>query len=714
MKSSIDSVDARRLTRAYIIALALVALLTVTGQIIVQRSLSLLEGDTAAVNIAGRQRMLSQRIARLLMELGSSENDAQQLKLKRQHLEESLSQWQTSHCLFGDATTDLGVLILESPKARQYFNELTPYFDELVSIAKKSLKEQSSPSPLALDEVARIARLSDEFLAGMDRIVMCLDNDSRLRVSRVRWVESALMVATLVVLACEGWFIFQPAVMQLRANLLQQQRLGQQLILSKENAERANRAKTEFLARVSHELRTPLHAISGMLSIVRRSKLSKLQRQRIVLAGRSSVQLRRLVDDLLDVSTAESGASWQLRSKAVNVSRLIRHSVKMLQPLAKQKGLALECSLSSPEVHCLIDPFRLQQLLVNLLQNGITYTEQGRVTCSMRVESNKSVPRQEGLVIEISDTGYGIAEADQKRIFDAFVRLRERTTAPGSGAQLGLGLPIAAALAQSMGGQISLSSELGSGSTFAIHLPLIRCAAPSPKNPHNLLTSRQSEVAIEKISSSPLLIVDDTYENREVLKGYAELLHHPYVTASSSSEAEQLLNDQLCGIALVDYHLDKNNSLALLRKLTQCKCTIYVVTADVNLTLKSLPIDIEVERVLHKPLTFEKFRQLFSKGSLNNGQPNPDSFSELRKQLQVAFLARLPGELDQLRAAIELRNLPDIHFLTHRLKGSADTVGFPMLAGLFGKLEASGDNWEEVSTTYSQLLSVSGCPGSSS
>ena len=160
---------------------------------------------------------------------------------------------------------------------------------------------------------------SDSFLAGMDAIVTRLEQEARDRVNQLRWIENVLLFSTIAVLVCEGLFIFSPAVSSLSRSLTKLQCISDELEKAKATAEKANMAKTNFLARVSHELRTPLHAILGMLELVEQSKLLSDQRAKIRLANEASTSLLTLANDLTSTHT-KLKIAMPLRIKEVSVA----------------------------------------------------------------------------------------------------------------------------------------------------------------------------------------------------------------------------------------------------------------------------------------------------------------------------------------------------------------------------------------------------------
>jgi hypothetical protein len=345
----------KRLTILYMSALGLIALLTIFGQFLVQRSILQLEGDSRIVNIAGRQRMLSQRLTRHAFEIAfAKELDKSDEALQgdlMDMLRADLKTWTQNHAGLQDGSVPMNLPGNNSQDVQNLFDKLTPHFDALRTFFEFSPTQVISgqtvtTKPFDQQSRADISFHSDAFLSGMDKIVTQLEHEARDRVNRLRWIESALLLATILVLVCEGLFVFSPAVASLNRSLTKLHSTSQELEKARDVAESANRAKTDFLARVSHELRTPLHAILGMLGLVEQSKLRTDQRTKIRLANDASKSLLSLVDDLLDVASIEQGREQAIHVQTVDLRRLLTSTSEVMSPLAIAKGLQFQLNLS--------------------------------------------------------------------------------------------------------------------------------------------------------------------------------------------------------------------------------------------------------------------------------------------------------------------------------------------------------------------------------
>ena len=249
------------------------------------------------------------------------------------------------------------------------------------------------------------------------------------------------------------------------------EKTGSQLQKAKERAESANVAKTRYVVGISHELRTPLNAIFGYAQLLERDRsLLKPQLESVRVMRRSAEHLANLVDGLLDISRMESGL-FRLNPAPVNLPEFLDQIVDMMRPQAVSKGIEFHYQRTPllPR-YVTADAKRLRQILLNLLSNAIKYTPTGSATLNVRYAS-------EVATFEVIDTGIGIPKEDLDRIFEPFERGRMNATQiiPGTG----LGLTIAHLLTSLMGGELTVNSELGRGSTFRIRLLLSRAAESS-------------------------------------------------------------------------------------------------------------------------------------------------------------------------------------------------------------------------------------------
>jgi PAS domain S-box-containing protein len=250
-------------------------------------------------------------------------------------------------------------------------------------------------------------------------------------------------------------------------------RVEEALLRAKKQAEEASRAKSDFLAKMSHEIRTPMNSVIGMLRLVLLGALPGKQRERIQVAKDSAESLLWLLNDLLDLSRIEAG-KFALHEKEFSLKALIGNVFKEMELLADEKGLRLYRTIEDGVRDSAVgDPHRLKQILRNLLNNAVKYTQRGWVALRVRpvdghgMEAEREARRT--LLFEVSDTGIGIDEGCLESIFDFYEQGKHNSLSAEQGT--GMGLAICKKLAHQMGGSCWAESRRGEGSTFSVRLP---------------------------------------------------------------------------------------------------------------------------------------------------------------------------------------------------------------------------------------------------
>jgi signal transduction histidine kinase len=257
---------------------------------------------------------------------------------------------------------------------------------------------------------------------------------------------------------------------------------------------RANTAKSEFLANISHELRTPLNAIVGFVELLKDGVYGDLSPRQVPPVDRiaaSATHLRHLVDQVLDIAKIAAGR-LEVHAETIVLRPFVLNVASELESLVNERGLALSISIGTTLPRVRTDPTHLRQILVNLIGNAVKYTPTGSVTVRARlaghsgeaIGARRTTPedptlinrspdaRQPWIALQVADTGVGIAPANHARIFEEFEQVGAGPRGDSMHRGTGLGLAISRRLAQLLGGDISLESDLGKGSTFTVWLPV--------------------------------------------------------------------------------------------------------------------------------------------------------------------------------------------------------------------------------------------------
>ncbi|NNB58044.1 transporter substrate-binding domain-containing protein [Pseudomonas fragi] len=471
-------------------------------------------------------------------------------------------------------------------------------------------------------------------------------------------------------------------------DISERRHLLDELRAAKELADDANRAKSTFLATMSHEIRTPMNAVIGLLELtLKRADQGHLDRPSIEVAYHSAKDLLELIGDILDIARIESGR-LNLSPERVNLRNLAHSVIRVFDGLARQKNLTLSLQFhprgDAPDV--LIDPLRFKQILTNLVSNAIKFTRQGQVTLEINLLP-ASTPDHTELQLSVQDTGIGISDRDQARLFEPFAQAENSGQLALNGA--GLGLLICRSLCEMMGGTLELSSQVNVGTLVEIKLRL-------PTLPPCLSSAAHEPVINPAAHRLNVLVVDDHPANRLLMCQQLGYLGHRFTTEHDGAAGFKTWKEGTFDLVIADCNMPVMNGYDLTRAIRQYEqasqqrpCTVLGFTANAQPEERQRCAMAGMDDCLFKPISLTLLSQhLAALVPLDTGNEafNLESLNALsggdneRKQRLLEELLRSNGQdlkaLMHLPANGDLKPFADI---AHRIKGAARIVGAAQL-----------------------------------
>ncbi|HEX5227747.1 MAG TPA: PAS domain S-box protein [Bryobacteraceae bacterium] len=479
-----------------------------------------------------------------------------------------------------------------------------------------------------------------------------------------------------------------------------------------DRAEALSAAKSDFLANMTHEVRTPLNGILGMTGLALETNLSQDQREYLELVKSSAEALLSLVNDVLDFSKYEAG-KLGLDYVDFSLRELLRDVLRPLALRASVSGLNFESAVDDRVPDRLMgDPLRIGQVLRNLAGNAVKFTNQGKVTVQVRLESlDASLDESKAtLWISVADTGIGVPLEKQRQIFEPFTQADGSTTRKYGGT--GLGLSISSGLVELMGGRMWLESEPGRGSTFNFTLPLELAEARrtkelEPPGDHAALNGAAGVVK----RNLHILVAEDNSVNQRLATRLLEREGHSVTIAGSGREALEALEKSQPGpvpfdLVLMDVQMPDMDGLeatSCIRRLERVwgrRVPIVAMTAQSAESDRVRCLESGMDAYITKPVNVPDLMKMIESvvpgGKSMNADPTSQENSveaqlqqldeslalsrvggdvELLKEVVDLFLDDYPSTFEKIKAAVETRDSTALEHSAHSLKGSVSTFG---------------------------------------
>ncbi len=463
---------------------------------------------------------------------------------------------------------------------------------------------------------------------------------------------------------------------------------------ARQRAEAANRAKSDFLATMSHEIRTPMNAVIGFTEILREWLHDQPEKRKLIQnihdAGET---LLSLINDILDLSKIEAGR-MEVNEHPVDLHQQISDIVDIFSLQVREKGLDVTLDMADDLPDALLfDEVRLRQILFNLLGNAVKFTRKGGIT--LRTRHRPAGSDALDLTISVADTGIGIAPEDMATLFEPF---RQAGDAAAAGRGTGLGLVISRRLTELMGGEITLESESGRGTTFTLHFPSVRRAAAPARTPDPALPLKA-----RRFAPATVLVVDDMADNRALVKQYLAADPIRVLEAENGRECLESARRDPPDLILLDLRMpvmDGNETLARLKaddRLTPIP--VVALTASVMKETRG-EIRRRFDGYLSKPLRKETLLKTLAAylPQASDAPPAPayapptetavhllpsDLPAETRDALLDVLHAEIVPLVNRLVASIAF---PDLDRLADRLADLGETHGVPDWRRMAGRI----------------------------
>lgn len=353
-------------------------------------------------------------------------------------------------------------------------------------------------------------------------------------------------------------------------DITERKQASEQLKIAMLEAEQANRSKSDFLANMSHEIRTPLNGIFGGLQLLDQEVSSDKGKQLLKTATQSSSGLLKIINDILDFSKIEAD-KVVFEERVFSISQLAELVISELTPAAVKKRLSLSFKINEDtHDHWLGDELRIKQILVNLVANSVKFTHAGQITLSV---SQEQLDQHSHLLLAVKDSGIGMDEAEQQRLFERFEQADQSTTRKYGGT--GLGMAISKKLITMMQGQLTVHSQKGQGTEIIIELPLPMAETPKQED-------KAEPNTIPDLRNNRILVAEDNEINQTIISAMLEPSHAEVIIACNGEEALELARQQSFDLILMDIQMPILDGLNTCKEMKARGLAVPIIALTAN------------------------------------------------------------------------------------------------------------------------------------